>query len=209
MQIGILGVSKSYGSAKVLEQVTARISGNSVTALVGPSGAGKSTLLSIIGGSTPPDEGKVVIEFGGRSNRPSPRLVAWVPQGSNALPHRSARDNAAIGSLARGCSWEDAYAAADTALAQVGIQELSKHDARQLSGGELQRLGFARALCAQRPLILADEPTANLDEANTILISGILNALSGTATIIVATHDPLLVSAADSVINLRELGSRV
>lgn len=208
MRIDVLSVSKSFGAKKVLERMTAHITGGSITALVGPSGVGKSTLLSIIGGSAKPDHGEVVVRHDGRDQRPAPALVAWVPQGSNALPHRSTRDNAALGALSRGCTWDEAYAAGVIALERVGLEDLADRDARQLSGGELQRLAFARALCAERPIILADEPTANLDSANTVILTRLLKRLSGTSTVVVATHDPLVAEAADAVIDLRELARR-
>ena len=109
-----------------------------------------------------------------------------------------------LGAQARGESFERAAEQARKALKQVGLLERADSLARQLSGGELQRLSFARALAASQSIVFADEPTASLDLANIRIIAGLLRQLSGKATIVVATHDPLLIDAADHVIDLRE-----
>lgn len=200
MQVDVCDVSKAYGRTDVLEHLSLRILANRVTALTGPSGSGKSTLLSLIGGATAPDSGEILLD---RTLRPDPALVAWVPQGANALTHRTALDNAAIGALAAGHSLDDAHRRARDALELVGLSPLAGRVAKELSGGELQRVGFARALCADRALILADEPTANLDQRNTLRVAELLTRLGRRATVIVATHDPILVDAASEVIDLR------
>ena len=205
MRVEAAAVSKAFGDRSVLTDINVSMDANGITAITGPSGAGKSTLLAIIGGAMRPDHGTVTIHREGTAHPASSRFTAWVPQGSNALPHRTVRDNAAIGALSRGTDWDEAYAAADEALERVKLGRLLHHRAKQLSGGELQRLSFARALCAERPLILADEPTANLDEENTRGIADILRGLAGHSAVIVATHDPLMIAAADQVIDVRRL----
>lgn len=203
MFIEVAGVSKSYGSDAVLTDLSLTIRGERVTALVGPSGSGKSTLLTILGGAAVPDEGEVMVDIGGERSTPHEGLAAWVPQGSNALANRTALDNAAIGALAGGHTLESAHTLARMALDLVGLSHIAPRLARHLSGGELQRVSFARAICSERPLILADEPTANLDEKNARRVAQILNDLRRRATIIVATHDPILMSRADDVIDMR------
>src|SRR5699024_6453165 len=120
-------------------------------------------------------------------------LVAWVPQGSNALGRRNVLDNVLIASLADGLPMPRARAVALEALDQVGLAARAREQARHLSGGELQRVALARALASGRPLVLADEPSANLDAANTDMVADILARIESRATIIVATHDPILV----------------
>lgn len=204
MRVDVTDVSKAYGRAEVLRHVSVRIVANRVTALTGPSGSGKSTLLSLIGGAAAPDAGEILL---GPGLRPDPALVAWVPQGANALTHRTALDNAAIGALAAGHSLDEAHRRAHDALELVGLSPVAGRVAKQLSGGELQRVSFARALCADRELILADEPTANLDQRNTLRVAELLTRLGRRATVIVATHDPILVEAADEVVDLRSLNA--
>lgn len=204
MFIKVAGVSKSYGSQAVLTDLSLTIRGERVTALVGPSGSGKSTLLTILGGTAMPDRGDVTVVIDGERSAPYEELAVWVPQGSNALANRTALDNAAIGALAGGHTLQSAHTLARTALDLVGLSHIAQRLARHLSGGELQRVSFARAICSERPLILADEPTANLDENNTLQVAKILDDLRRRATIIVATHDPILMSAADDVVDMRQ-----
>ena len=204
MRISVENVSKSFGERIVLSNVCVELPARSVTALVGASGSGKSTLLGLIAGFQNPDEGQVWFidndKVAANSN-----LVAYMPQGSNALPHRTSIDNAAIGALAEGASLESALQMAKSALTTVGLSEVAGSFARQLSGGELQRLCFARALCSSRPVVLADEPSANLDSANVDKIVASLRELGREKTVVVATHDSDLLAAADVVLDLRAL----
>lgn len=172
--------------------------------MIGPSGSGKTSLLSAMAGYRQLDRGEIRFVTGRQHTPPTAEHVVWIPQGSNALPARTAIDNAMLGAQARGESFERAAEQARKALKQVGLLERADSLARQLSGGELQRLSFARALAASQSIVFADEPTASLDLANIRIIAGLLRQLSGKATIVVATHDPLLIDAADHVIDLRE-----
>lgn len=207
MFIELAGVSKSYGAEPVLSDLSLTIRGERVTALVGPSGSGKSTLMTILGGTAMPDRGDVMVVIDGERSAPDEALAAWVPQGSNALAARTALDNAAIGALAGGHTLESAHTLARAALDLVGLSHIASRPARHLSGGELQRVGFARAICSERPLILADEPTANLDANNTQRVAQILSTLRCRTTMIVATHDPVIMSIADDVIDMRQSGT--
>jgi ABC-type lipoprotein export system ATPase subunit len=154
-------------------------------------------------GLTRLDGGRIGI---GELDGPIPSLVAWVPQGSNALGARSARDNVMLGALGRGVDIPEAARRANEQLRTLGLGERANTAAMLLSGGELQRVGFARALVSRRPIIFADEPSASLDEQNTKLLATMLHDLASTTTIVVATHDPLLIDAAQHQVSLRGQG---
>jgi len=207
--IAVENVSIEFDGVRVLSSFSATFQSGKVTALVGPSGSGKTSLLGVMAGLAKPTHGRVTLhEAGLPPCEPDPVNVVWVPQGSNALATRSALENVMVAALADGASFERATAQADRALNAVGLRNRRTALARQLSGGELQRLSIARALASSRPLLFADEPTANLDEGNSIKIASILRDLPSTSrTIVVSTHDPLLMSAADHVVQLRGRGS--
>lgn len=195
----------AFGDVTVFSGLDASFEAGHVTALVGPSGSGKSSLLAAIAGHQPLAAGRIEIHHddGARPRAPAAALVAWVPQGSNALGRRNVLDNVLIASLADGHPMPRARAVAMAALDQVGLADRAAEQARRLSGGELQRVALARALASGRPLVLADEPSANLDAANTDMVAEILGRLLSQATIVVATHDPILVEAAAAAVHLR------
>lgn len=206
MEIHVENVSYRFGEREVLTDFSADIEAGRVTALVGPSGSGKSTLLGGIAGYVKSATGRVTVSAGPQSPReaPRPEHIGWVPQGANALSGRTVLDNVTIGVLSRGISLREATGIAQAALEKVSLGDRVGSLARELSGGELQRIAFARALASGRPIILADEPTSSLDAANTQNIVELLYALRSTATVVVATHDPALIDAAERCINLRE-----
>lgn len=204
MRIEVRHASKSFGDITVLDEFSCEIKSGCVTALVGPSGSGKSTLLALLAGFQRLDSGQIMYrDLTGKARPPDPQLVAWVPQGSNALGARSALDNVMISALASGMTLESAAEVASNQLERVGLSELSGVAARRLSGGELQRVGFARALAARKPLVFADEPTSSLDAANTDQVAKLILSLRRSATIVVATHDPTLVESAEEVVEVR------
>jgi putative ABC transport system ATP-binding protein len=202
MQIEIRDASISFGPRVVFEGFNADFRASRITALVGPSGSGKSTLLSVIAGYRALDRGEIRVA-GGQQNLPSPEYVAWVPQGLNSLSARTVLDNVMMGALASGRTVDEARTIAIRWLEMVGIDHIKKHQARELSGGELQRLALARALASDRPIILADEPSANLDRKNTENVADLLGSVTAEALIVVATHDPLLVARVDDVVEMR------
>lgn len=170
--------------------------------ITGPSGSGKSTLLAILGGLLQPSTGSVT--------RMPPTLasIAWVLQGTNGLAARSAVDNAAVYSILDGRKHGEALAAANEALAAVGLEQLSDTRARRLSGGENQRLCIARALACDRPLILADEPTSQLDRRSAgVAMAELVGQSSRGRAVVVVTHDvDSLPSSGFAVLNLTEGG---
>lgn len=205
MRIDVVNATISFSGRIVFSGLDASAPAGRITAVVGPSGSGKTSLLSAMAGYRQLDQGEIRFVTGNHHTPPAAEHVVWIPQGSNALPARTALDNAMLGAQARGETLEIAADHAREALAQVGLLERADSLARQLSGGELQRLSFARALAASRSVVFADEPTASLDLVNIRIIAGLLRELSGKATIVVATHDPLLIDAADHVIDLRKI----
>ncbi len=205
MQVEVRAATLGFGKRTVLESLDASLPSGKVTALIGPSGSGKSTLLAAMAGYVKLRSGSIVgVDAAGHALPLDPAMIAWVPQGSNALGARTALENVMIGSLADGERWVDARARALAALDQVGMRELANKVARQLSGGELQRVNFARALATRKPLVFADEPSASLDAYNTRRVAELLYALRSRATIIVATYAPLLVEATEKEVHLRQ-----
>ncbi|PVW05231.1 hypothetical protein DEA06_05610 [Microbacterium sp. Gd 4-13] len=209
VQVIVADASIAFGSFTVFDGFSARFEAGQVTALVGPSGSGKSSLLAAMAGYVRLRDGSITIVDQGTSLSPHADLVSWVPQGSNALARRSVLDNVLIASLAAGLAMREAVDVAEDALSQVDLMTRSGEQARRLSGGELQRVAIARALASGKDLILADEPSANLDERNTNEVAAILNRLVSRATIIVATHDPILVSSSHAAVHMRQQVSTV
>lgn len=204
MHIEVRAGTLRFGRRTVFESLDARFEDGRVTALTGPSGSGKSSLLAAMAGYLRLSEGTIVgVGPDGTELTVTPSMIAWVPQGANALSARTALENVMIGPLAQGAGPGAARERATRALAAVGLADLAGTPARQLSGGELQRVSFARALAADRPVIFADEPSSSLDARNTERIAELLHALRSRTTIVVATHDPLLVDAAEAEVDLR------
>ncbi len=208
----VRGVVKSFpgASRSVLEGLSRRFCAGTFTAVVGRSGSGKTTLLHLLAGIDVPTAGEVVLcdrEIGGlsRSEVAARRRehVALVTQEPGLVPHLSARENVELGLLVRGVSG-DRSDLASRALADVGLTARVEHRADRLSAGERQRVAIARALAARPALLLADEPTARLDQANARAVGELLARLareSGTA-VVCATHDGALIERADSVLAL-------
>ncbi len=202
MRIAVDDVSAAFGDIVALDRFTCQIPSNSIVAIAGPSGSGKTTLLAMLAGALRPTSGEIRFEneFGDEVERPS---TSWVSQSSNTLPDRTATENVEIAGLARGLSLDESRRQAHRCLGALGLDHRAGSPARLLSGGEQQRLAFARALAAEARLVLADEPTANLDESNTDRLIMQLRHLARDRTIVVATHDPRVMAACDEVIAMR------
>jgi ABC-type lipoprotein export system ATPase subunit len=213
MSIALRNVGHAYTAdgVAVLREVSLTIDAGETVALMGPSGSGKTTLLTILGLLTAPSSGEVLLD-GEAVPRGGPMLAriragrfGWVFQTANALPRRTALDNAALGLLVRGQSNSTARAQAIEALHAVGVGHLAANQARQLSGGELQRVCIARALAARPSFILADEPTGQLDHATTLDVTAALlrNRPEGVA-VVVATHDAEVARQCDRLIRVTD-----
>lgn len=182
-------------------------------ALVGPSGCGKTTLLSLIAGLKAPTAGRVEIDGqdlatlrGHALDRFRAAHVAIVFQAFNLLENSPARRNVLLPLSLTGRTGPAAESWVDALLERVGLADRRNALPRQLSAGERQRLAIARALASGAPILLADEPTGNLDEANTAAVLALLGDHAGPDRVLVAaTHDPELRGAFDRAIDVRSL----
>lgn len=208
------GVGKSYSlrgrRVDVLRDIDLAVRGGEVTALVGHSGSGKTTLLHILGLLTPPDRGKVSVG-GGDGAEPvdtsglSDAALAdvrrsrlgFVFQSYNLLPQHSALRNVVLPFSGRRAEGEER---ARALLARVGLAERAGHLPGELSGGEQQRVALARALINDPPVILADEPTGNLDtESEDVLLKLFRELADEGRAVLLVTHNPAVSAAADVV----------
>lgn len=187
-----------------LRGMTFDIPSGTRAAIIGPSGSGKTTLLSLIGGLLQPDRGEVRCQDNsGALHRVGDRAT-WVLQTVSLLGNRSSWENVAVGAFSDGADLAEARARSMAALSAVGLADRSYAAARFLSGGEAQRVAVARALASCRPVILADEPTGQLDATNT---AGVLEAMLSaktTQTVVIVTHDPAVASLCDLVLEIRD-----
>ncbi|WP_372799732.1 ABC transporter ATP-binding protein [Paracoccus seriniphilus] len=214
----LLGVSKTYAKngpapVRVLEELNLSVARGEVVALVAPSGAGKSTLLHIAGLLDTPDAGQVLLHgrdmsgLGDRARTEARRQeLGFVYQFHHLLPEFSAAENIVLPQLANGVSEGDARARATELLDRVGLAHRGAHRPAEMSGGEQQRVAFCRALANQPALLLADEPTGNLDPETADRVFAVLMDLvreTGLSALI-ATHNHELAGRMDRVIQLNE-----
>lgn len=210
------GLRKTYGEGAresvVLEGLDASFQSGRLVAVTGPSGSGKTTLLHCLAGLAEPTAGEVLVLGTGlagldREERAALRRdnVAIVGQDPGLTPFLSARENVELALALRGVAGEDARQRALDALAAVGLAERSEQRVARLSAGERQRVAIARAVAVGPSLLLADEPTARLDEANALAVGALFARLAREtgAAVVCATHDPLVVEQADAELALR------
>jgi lipoprotein-releasing system ATP-binding protein len=207
------GIVKSYGDLKVLKGIDLSVAEKEVVAIVGASGAGKTTLLQIIGTLDRADSGSVLIN-GQDSGQLSQRALAsfrnknigFVFQFHQLLPEFTALENVCIPALIAGKSRSEAAARASGLLDFLGMSDRLDHKPSQLSGGEQQRVAVARAIVNSPSLILADEPSGNLDTENKTELHKLFFRLRDTFghTFIIVTHDPQLASMSDRTIRIKD-----
>jgi putative ABC transport system ATP-binding protein len=213
--IELRGVTKSvpsgHGTLTILHPLDLTIARGTVSAITGPSGSGKSTLLGLVAGLDAPTAGRVLIdgvditaldEDGLARLRGS--RIGFVFQFFHLLPSLTAYENVLVPMEIAGAN--DAAARARELLSEVGLEDRANHYPSQLSGGEQQRIAVARALANDPPLLLADEPTGNLDSATGHAIIELLLGINRTrkTTLVLVTHDPELAARAEVVIALKD-----
>lgn len=206
MQLIAQGVTYQYprGDHQVLAGVDFVIPDGASAAIVGPSGSGKTTLLSLMGRLLPWQHGTIhALDEDGREHALS-NAASWVLQTVSLLPDRTALDNVAVGAYSAGASTADARARSLQCLAAVGLAGHEHDPARILSGGEAQRVAIARALASQRPIILADEPTGQLDARTSSTVLEAMIGAQGERTVVIVTHDPEVAARCDLVLELRD-----
>ncbi len=213
------GLTKSFGfgsdKLQVLKGIDLQLKKGELVALMGPSGCGKSTLLNIIGGLLPGDGGEIDLN-GRKYGKKGPssvvdvrrELVGWIFQDFHLLNNLSAVDNVAMALELSGVSSNEAEKRAANALEKVGLGDRMHHIPDQLSGGQQQRVAIARAIAGNRPLLLADEPTGNLDIASgkdvLQLFKDLCHDKDDPISILMVTHDPELAANADRMLLLRD-----
>ena len=213
--IDIRAVTKTYhrgGEAvRVLDELDLQMAGATFYALMGPSGSGKTTLLNLVGGLDHADSGEVIVGDDDLTQLDGSALAQWraehvgfVFQGFNLLPVLSARENVELPLLLSPLSKRQRREQAERVLELVGLKDRMDHKPRELSGGQEQRVAIARAIASDPQLILADEPTGDLDRATADSVLELLQRLNRELkkTILMVTHDPQAASYADQVIHL-------
>lgn len=200
-------ISKIYGSVKALQDIDLTVNTGEWLAIMGPSGSGKTTMMNLIGCMDKPSKGSVILDGQNLSELSAADLTAirrdkigLIFQQFHLISYLTALENVMVAQYYHSMIDEKEALAA---LARVGLQDRAKHLPRQLSGGEQQRVCIARALINHPKLILADEPTGNLDEANEQVVMKILHRLHDEgSTIIVVTHDTEVAVHAEKTIVL-------
>jgi ABC-type lipoprotein export system ATPase subunit len=216
--VELRSLAKTFGRAVVFRDLTATLPSGRFVAVTGPSGSGKSTLLYLLAGLELPSGGEVVV-FGrnlgalDRSERAEFRRerLGLVRQEPGLVPFLSALENVEASLALRGIRGAQATGRAGETLAAVGLSELAGQRVDRLSTGERQRVAIARAVASGPSLLLADEPTARLDEANATAIGTLFTRLSDELglTVIAATHDHVLTSQADECLELGAIATPV
>ena len=221
-------LKKGFGSetfntrVEVLKGINLEIKRGELVALMGPSGCGKSTLLNIIGGLLPGDEGEIELEdvnnaeatkFTYGTDTPNKVVnvrrngVGWIFQDFHLVEHLTAIDNVAMALEIAGMEQDEAEEKAKSALTKVGLGDRIDFGAEQLSGGQRQRVAVARAIAGSRPLLLADEPTGNLDAesgSDIMKLFQILTKGENPISVLMVTHDPNLASQADRMLLMKD-----
>ena len=208
MLVRLNDLTRSYGGVQALDHLSLGIRQGEWVAIMGPSGSGKTTLLNILGGLDRPTSGTVYVddqELAGLSPKDLTRYrrekIGLVFQQFHLMPHLSALENVMLAQYYHSMPEREQ---AQEALERVGLGDRVDHRPGQLSGGEQQRVCVARALINEPRLILADEPTGNLDEENQSLVMALFAEIhSSGRTIVMVTHSDEVASRADRVISLR------
>ena len=210
------GLRKDYGSGeglvRALDMVDLDVSRGEAVAVMGPSGCGKSTLLHLLGGLDRPSAGQLSVA-GQRVDELSERALAalrrdeigFVFQAFHLMDELTAQENVELPALLAGCTPNEARARATALLQDVGLADRARHLPAMLSGGQRQRVAIARALANDPEILLADEPTGNLDSAAAFDVLGLLESLHAKGlTLVIVTHDERIATTADRLISMRD-----
>jgi lipoprotein-releasing system ATP-binding protein len=207
------GLEKSYGSLHVLKGIDLTIQKGEIVSIVGASGAGKSTLLHLLGTLDMPDKGKISLNGAEIQDLRGPALakfrnkhIGFIFQFHQLLPEFTATENAMMPALIAGKSFAEAESAAIQLLEMLGLKDRLQHKPSQLSGGEQQRVAIARALINDPDLILADEPSGNLDSENAKALHELFFELRTklNQTFIIVTHNQELADMADRKLVMKD-----
>ena len=213
----LIGVSRTFRQGehevRALDNVSLRLERGEFVALAGPSGSGKTTLLNVAGGLDRPDRGRVIVggqDLGELSADGLAKVrleqVAYVFQGYNLVPVLSAEENAEFILLLRGMPRAERRARVRALLGKVGLAGLERRRPAQLSGGQQQRVAVVRAIVAEPTLVLADEPTANLDSTTAGALLDVMERLHHElkTTFLFSTHDPRVMERAHRLVRMRD-----
>jgi putative ABC transport system ATP-binding protein len=212
MQLSVTGLAKHYGDTAVFSQVSLQVNSGEFVAIVGESGVGKSTLLNCLAGLDHWDQGTVLLDgqdLGRLGDEPLARLrrehIGFVFQAFHVLPHLDVAQNVALPLMLLG---QHDAARVQAMLAAVGLEGLGARLPQQLSGGQLQRVAIARALVHRPALLLADEPTGNLDPSTALRVLDTLvnQTRQHGAALVLVTHSQAAAERADRVLQLTAQG---
>jgi putative ABC transport system ATP-binding protein len=212
MKIEVRGLTKTFGSVTAVSGVSFQVKEGELLGLLGPSGSGKTTVLSTLGGMLAPTTGKVWLD--GRSIYDATareraeirqRRIGFVFQTFNLIPYLSALENVEVSLMLAGLNALEQRGRAESLLARVGLADRFHHTPSELSVGQQQRVALARTLANDPAIVLADEPTGNLDPATREQVLDFFDDLCREGrTVIMVTHDPLAASRAVRTIKLAD-----
>ena len=211
--IDIKDIRKSFGQLEVLKGITMHIDRGEIVSIVGPSGAGKTTLLQIVGTLDRPDTGTIIIDGTDVSTLRDRQLsyfrgrnIGFIFQFHQLLPEFTATENIMMPALIAGTSRKEARTKAEELLAYMGLSDRANHKPAQLSGGEKQRIAVARALINNPAVVLADEPSGNLDTQHAAELHDLFFQLRDQyrQTFVIVTHNTTLAQKSDRQIVLKD-----
>ncbi|NOZ85519.1 MAG: ABC transporter ATP-binding protein [Deltaproteobacteria bacterium] len=215
--LGLEAVTKEYGQGDIkvfaLKDVSMSVNQGDFLALAGPSGSGKTTMLNLIGGLDRPTHGKVEVDgvdisrlSGGALSRLRLHKIGFVFQAYNLIPVLTAYENAEYVLMLQGASVKERKRKIMSLLKEVGLDGKENRYPRELSGGQQQRVAIARAIAAEPALVLADEPTANVDSKTAKALLDLMERLNTEKgiTFIFSTHDPAVMDRARKLVHLKD-----